>query len=171
MEVTSTFREAVKTQNVRKVRNRMCDSILIDPDFKLFKEMEKIALESMGEDVLYDEHDGQEFRQDESTWDDDYMNDLMLRAAAARRNTNFSRERLEHLKEVVNKLHPLTDEEREYRDAQKKAKQQKQTGVGAAAGAVAGGIVAVVVDAPVAAGVLAGAVIAGAATYIYTGKE
>lgn len=152
----------------------MCDSILIDPDFELFEKMEEIALESLGEDVLYDEHDGQEFRQDKSTWDDDYMNDLMMRAAVNRRNTNFSKERLEHLKEVVNKLHPLTDEEREYRDTQKKAKQQKQavgTAAGTIAGAVAGGVVATVMNVPVVAGVLVGAVITGGTVYIYTGKE
>ena len=102
------------------------------------------------------------------------MNDLMMRAAVNRRNTNFSKERLEHLKEVVNKLHPLTDEEREYRDTQKKAKQQKQavgTAAGTIAGAVAGGVVATVMNVPVVGGVLVGAVITGGTVYIYTGKE
>lgn len=168
MEVTNAFREAVKTEDVWKVRIMMSDSLLRDPEFKLFEKMKDIALESLEKDVLYDEHDGGSFLE-ESAWDDDYMHELLKHVVK-----NFSEERLEHLKKVINKLHPLSDEEREYIDAQKKAKQQKQavgTGIGAAAGAVAGGILAGVLDAPVVAGVLAGAAIAGAATYIYTGKE
>lgn len=165
MEVTNTFKEAVRTKEVLKVRIMMKDSLLVDPEFKLFDAMRRAADPLDKEGILYDEHDGRSFRE-ESAWDDDYMHELMVRVIR-----NFSKERLEHLKEVISKLHPLSEEEKKKLDAQKKARQQKQTVTGAAAGAVAGGILAGVLNAPVAAGVLAGAAIAGAATYIYTGKE
>jgi hypothetical protein len=52
---------------------------------------------------LYDHYDGRELVWDESTWNDDYMNKLMVQVVG-----NFSSERLTHLKEVICKLHPIT---------------------------------------------------------------
>lgn len=193
MAVTDTFRKAVKSNSTLDVRLMMEDSLITERTFTLFGEMEKIALAMDG---LYDEHDGKSFQMDKSTWNEDYMNKLMVEAVG-----NFSHERVDHLKEVVRYLRPVEEKaavpsrtsvnndgrskrakentqtkERDlsYQEQKKRDREEgkiiKVVG-GAAAGAVAGGIVAVVVDAPVAAGVLAGAVIAGAATYIYTGKE
>lgn len=191
MAITSTFREAVKSKSVRKVRIMMEDSLLVDPTFRKFEEMEKEA-ESM-KDILYDKHDGREFRRDKCTWDENYMNELMVQVIR-----NYSHERVDHLKEVVRYLRPVEEKAcgsfadkdgrsgREEGSTQTKERdlnyqeQKKRDGEegniikvagGAAAGAVAGGILAGVLDAPVAAGVLAGAVIVGVPAYIYTGKE
>ena len=194
MAITSIFKEAVKSKSVRKVRIMMEDSLLVDPTFMKFEEMEKEA--GSMKDILYDKHDGRELRQDKSTWDEDYMNELMVQVVG-----NFSHERLDHLKEVVRYLRPVEEKaavtsrtsvnndgrskrakenthtkERDlsYQEQKKRDREEgriiKVVG-GAAAGAVAGGILAGVLDAPVVAGVLAGAAIAGVATYIYTGKE
>lgn len=193
MAVTKTFKEAVKSNSVLDVRIMMKDSLITEPTFTLFGEMEKIASVMEG---LYDEYDGKSFQLDKSTWDDNYMNKLMVQVVG-----NFSHERLDHLKEVVRYLRPVEEKMAEtpkasvnndgrskrakenthtkecdlsYQEQKKRDREEgriiKVVG-GAAAGAVAGGILAGVLDAPVVAGVLAGAAIAGAATYIYTGKE
>ena len=76
----------------------MKDSLLVDPTFEQFHDMEKIA-SSM--DGLYDEHDGEELTKDRNQWDVDYMNRVMVSVVS-----NFSHERLDHLKEVVRYLRP-----------------------------------------------------------------
>ena len=58
MALTRAFYEAVETGNVRRVRIMMKDSLLVDPSFKEFMEMEKVAISMQG---LYDSHDGRSF--------------------------------------------------------------------------------------------------------------
>lgn len=98
MAVTNEFREAVAAQNIRRVRIMMKDGLLIDPTGGSFDEMAEAAEGLAG---LYDEHDGRELVEDESAWDDDYMDRLMVQAVG-----NFSHERLEHLKKVLRRLRP-----------------------------------------------------------------
>ncbi|WP_195514088.1 hypothetical protein [Turicibacter sanguinis] len=100
MTLTSSFYEAVKSGNVRVVRIMMKDSLLIDPSFGQFKKMEEAASSLQG---LYEAHDGRDF-QDESTWDDSYMNKLMVQVV-----NNFSRERVEHLQQVIHYLRPVSN--------------------------------------------------------------
>ena len=78
----------------------MKDSLLVDPTFELFHMMEKATASMVG---LYDEHDGEELIEDRNQWDVDYMNRVMVRVVS-----NFSHERLDHLKEVVRYLRPVT---------------------------------------------------------------
>lgn len=193
MAVTSVFMEAVKSNSIQKVRIMMKDSLLVDPTFAKYEEMERTALSMDG---LYDEHDGKSFRKDKNTWDDDYMNDLMVDVI-----WNFSHERLEHLKEVVHYLRPVKEkpasafsadhsrnnrkterdippkrnssyQEQKMRDMQEGNYRGAKAAAGAAAGAAIGGAVAFAVEAPVVAGALAGAAVAGTVTYIVTqGKE
>ena len=98
MSLTNAFYEAVKSGNVRRVRIMMQDSLLVDPTFTEFNAMEKEAASMAG---LYDEHDGKELIEDRSLWNDDYMDKVMVNVLS-----NFSHERLEHLKEVVRYLRP-----------------------------------------------------------------
>ena len=93
MALTNSFYEAVESNSVRRVRIMMKDSLLVDPTFLQFKEMEKAA---SGMGTLYDEHDGRDFKLTEDSWNDDYMNELMVQVVG-----NFSHERIEHLKEVL----------------------------------------------------------------------
>lgn len=188
MAVTNTFKEAVEAKSVRKVRIMMEDSLLIDPTFTEFKEMEKAAASMDG---LYDEHDGRSFKMDKNSWDDDYMNELMVQIIR-----NFSHERLNHLKDVVRYLRPVkenpasvhstnynansgktgesTSSKKEFTNYQEQKMRDMQEGnyrgtkvaVGTIVGAAIGGTVAVVVEAPVAAGALVGAAVVGTATYI-----
>ena len=96
MSLTEAFYEAVKNGNLLRVRIMMKDSLLIDPSFRQFEEMEKAA-SSMKD--LYQNHDGRKFETDKNLWNDEYMNTLMVQVIS-----NFSRERIKHLKDVVSYL-------------------------------------------------------------------
>lgn len=181
MALTSAFFEAVHSGNVRLVRIMMKDSLLVDPTFQEFKEMENAANSMRG---LYDRHDGRKFITDKKDWDDNYMDKLMVQVVS-----NFSHERVEHLKAVVRQLRPNVNASRSCRtpqaseegrthDASGKNKQNNyeeqkrldqregvylgaKVAAGAAAGAVAGGVVASLAGAPIIGGVAAGAVAGG----------
>lgn len=101
--VTHYFTDAVKSKNVLRIRIMMKDSLIYDPTFKDYKEMERLAADVQG---LYDKHDGRKFREDRTVWDDDYMNELMVQVV-----NNFSHERLAHLQEVVRYLRPINNKQ------------------------------------------------------------
>ena len=85
MAVTNTFREAVTSGEVLKVRIMMKNSLLLDLTFTEFNDMEKVASKLEG---LYDKHDGCIFNPNKETWDDAYMKKLMVEIL-----DNFSHER------------------------------------------------------------------------------
>lgn len=99
MALTQAFYDAVNSGNVRKVRIMMKNSLLFDPSFEQFNEMEREAKRRLNN--LYEKHDGRTFNNDKNSWNDDYMNQLMVQVIS-----NFSHERVEHLKEVVRTLRP-----------------------------------------------------------------
>lgn len=99
MALTNAFREAVNAGNVRRIRIMMKDSLLVDPTFKEFKEMENASASVEG---LYDIHDGREFELNKKSWDDNYMDKQMVQLVG-----NFSHERIQHVKEVVRYLRPV----------------------------------------------------------------
>lgn len=101
MAITETFKKAVTNNDVRKVRIMMEDSLLVDPTFHEFEQMSQLAKNMTG---LYEKHDGQIFEMDKSKWNDDYMNTLMVDVMF-----NFSHERLDHLKDVVHYLRPVSE--------------------------------------------------------------
>lgn len=177
MAVTNAFREAVSSGNTRGVRIMMKDSLLVDPTFSEFEEMARIA-QSMG--GLYDSHDGREFETDKASWNDAYMDKLMVQVVG-----NFSHERIAHLKEVVRYLHPApakpTQQDNSFHGSTKQHyspgpsssayHRQKDEDMrngriirvvgGATVGAVAGGAIAAVAGAT--SGTIAGAAVTGAA--------
>lgn len=180
MALTNAFYEAVQAGNVSRVRIMMQDSMLVDPTFDEFHAMEKAAASMDG---LYDEHDGKEFVEDKSLWDDEYMDQVMVKVLS-----NFSYERLDHLKDVVRYLRPVERKviaktetpavNHSYSNAPGSYKEEKRRaqengdylgvkiGTGAVIGAVVGGAIATVAEATTigtVAGVVAGAA-AGAAT-------
>lgn len=184
MALTSAFHEAVEEKNKLRIRIMMKDSLLVDPTFTQFGEMERAASSVEG---LYEPHDGREFKEDKEAWDDDYMNELMVQVVS-----NFSHERVNHLKEVVRRLRPVKNESKSGRPSgghgasgeekisyQEQKRRDQENGsyrgckiaAGAVVGAVAGGVVAAIVEAPVAVGALAGAAIAGGAVYMTMREE
>lgn len=184
MALTNSFYEAVKEGNVRRVRIMMKDSLLVDLTFTDFNNMEKAAHTMSG---LYDEHDGREFIVDPSQWNDDYMDKLMVQVV-----NNFSHVRIDHLKDVVRHLRPVTKatqsahtenrstytrnstsessyQKQKYRDQKNGDYLYAKIGVGTVAGAVVGGVISAIACAPAAGiigGIAAGAVVGGVTTAI-----
>lgn len=181
MALTNAFYEAVQSGNVRRVRIMMQDSLLVDPTFAEFNAMERVASSMAG---LYDEHDGNELIEDRNLWNDDYMDKVMVKVLS-----NFSHERIDHLKEVVRYLRPVakvvaskkeqtshqtysTTRKDSYEEEKRRCQERgdylgAKIGAGAVVGAAVGGVIASVAGAPVAGvigGVVAGAVVGGATT-------
>lgn len=181
MALTNAFYEAIKSGNVRRVRIMMKDSLLVDPTFAEFNAMEKAASSMAG---LYDEHDGKELIEDRNLWNDDYMDKVMVKVLS-----NFSHERIDHLKEVVRYLRPAaktvapkkeqtshqtynTTRKGSYEEEKRRCQERgdylgAKIGAGAVVGAAVGGVIASVAGAPAAGvigGVVAGAVVGGITT-------
>ena len=102
MALTNAFHEAVSTGNVRRVRIMMKDSLLVDPSFREFNEMERAAATMH---KLYDVHDGRALDENKEHWNKDYMDKLMVQLIG-----NFSKERIAHVKNIVQYLYPVTEE-------------------------------------------------------------
>lgn len=181
MALTKAFYTAVKEGKVRLVRIMMKDSLLLDPTFHLYKEMEKAAASMAG---LYDAHDGREFIEDSAEWSTEYMNRLLAQVV-----DNFSHERLDHLLKVVRHLNPVdtkttrTGYDPVPKSSYKAEKERCQkngdylgtkvvvgTGVGAVVGCGAGYAIASATELSVAGavtgGLAVGAVIGGAAAML-----
>lgn len=170
MAVTDAFRNDVSAGDVRGIRIMMKDSLLGDPTFIEFNDMSNLARNVSG---LYDEHDGRELISDRSVWNDDYMNKLMVQVIR-----NFSHERLDHLKEVVKYLRPVSVGTRQIppnRTYPRNRRDNSSRGVkiafGAGGGAVAGGVIAGISGGSVFIGALVGAVIVGGIAVFVTKEE
>ncbi len=181
MALTNAFYEAVNNENVRRIRIMMKDSLLVDPSFEEFREMERAAASVRG---LYDPHDGRAFETNKGKWDDNYMDRQMVQVIG-----NFSHERIEHLKEVVHALRPAAqgarktqrkndssprwNREQSYQEQKRRDQEDgrylgAKVAGGAVAGAVVGGAAAWAAGVTVVGGAAAGAVLGGAAAYLLT---
>lgn len=98
MALTKEFTEAVDNGKKIRVRIMLKDIMLVDPSLKTFDEMLAYADKNMPD--LYDQHDGEEFNNNSSAWDVDYMNQQMVSVV-----TNFSKERIDLLGKIVKKLY------------------------------------------------------------------
>ena len=105
MSISAKFKEAVSEKDKISVRIMLKDSLLIDKSFKDFADMSKYALEN-GLSDLYDGHNGKEFL-DESQWTEDYLNEEIVSLFR-----NFSKERIELLKQIISKLYPNVKEDK-----------------------------------------------------------
>lgn len=100
VSLPNAFVNAVNNKNVRSIRIMMKNSLLVDPTFREYDEMERAV--SKIPDVFVP-HDGKEFINDKSQWDEKYISLVMTQVIS-----NFSHERVDHLKEVVRYLRPST---------------------------------------------------------------
>lgn len=177
MALTNAFYEAVESGNVRRVRIMMKDSLLVDPTFREFKEMEKAGQLMQG---LYDTHDGREFEINKSEWDNNYLDKQMVQVVG-----NFSHERIGHLKDIVKHLlhveekietnrtsnqkqtrpsyttQNISYEEQKRRDQKDGRYLGAKVATGVAMGATVGGVVAHTAGVTVVGGAITGAVIGG----------
>lgn len=189
MALTKSFYEAVSEGNVLRIRIMMKDSLLVDPTFREFAEMEKETASIKG---LYDEHDGSAFNTNKETWNDEYMNILMVEVVE-----NFSHERIEHLKDVVRYLRPVKEntkttqssnnikyssnknenkqkisyQEQKRRDQRNGSYRGAKIGIGVVVGATVGGVVASAAEITVFGGIVVGATVGGVAVTIATSKR
>ena len=185
MKIGNNFRQAVEENNVSKIRIMMKDSLLVDPSFKEFDEMDRLASTVNG---LYDKHDEKVLKEDSRSWDEDYMNILLAQVTR-----NFSHERISHLKEVVKKLRPettlksptaterpkttfKTSESWSYHEQKKRDKKrgpirEVKVAGGAVVIAVVGAAVAATSGSSIILGAAAGAVVGGVVTAVATNGE
>lgn len=98
MAVTQEFMEAVQSGREMRVRIMLKDSLLVDPTLAQFEEMERYAVQQMGN--IYTEHDGEQLNFDVTAWDEDYLNRQMVAVVS-----NFSKERVELLQAMVQHLY------------------------------------------------------------------
>ena len=167
MAITGFFREAVKREDVLNLRIMMTNSLLVDPTFNEFNEMNDLVRGVKG---LYQDHDGRGFIFDKSAWNDDYMNKLMVQV-----ETNFSNERIDHLKKVIENLRPVAARQKQA-DQKPKDETRRPCDRGvkiagwASAGGIVGGTIAGIAGWSVFVGAITGVVISGAIAAI-TMKE
>lgn len=98
MALTSEFIDAVSNNKITRVRIMLKDIMLVDPSMNTFNEMVSYAEKNMT--ALYDQHDGEKLKKSTSDWTEDYMNQQMVSVV-----TNFSKERVAILKDIVKQLY------------------------------------------------------------------
>jgi hypothetical protein len=189
MIVAESINNAISEGDIKSIRLMMKNSLLVDPSFAEFDEMSRLAENVRG---LYDAHDGRDLSQDKYAWNDDYMNKLMVQVV-----DNFSHKRLDHLKEVVRYLRPVTVRQRRSTSTESKKSRQippnrpssserssyqgkrrqhehnhsSRIAAGSAVGAVAGGVIAGIAGGSVFIGAAAAAILAGFAVTVVTKGE
>ena len=98
MAVSQTFKNAVFARDLLKIRLLMCNELLLDPTFRSFSEMQK---EVEGISELYVPFDGSDLDTDSAKWNNSYLGLQQTKLVS-----NFCPERIEHVKEIIRKLHP-----------------------------------------------------------------
>lgn len=93
MALSETFRKALEQKDIRMVRIIIKDSLVVDPTFTEMEEMLREAARAQLD--LYDPHNGEELNRDREQWNKAYMDSQMTTLLR-----NFSRERLDLLKEI-----------------------------------------------------------------------
>lgn len=96
MALTREFREAVSQGNLLRVKIMLKDSLLVDTSFNQFNEMLNYAEQELGGIWVSDEEDNDVFSQSPEE----------LNTILAGLVNNFSKRRVIHLKEMINKLYP-----------------------------------------------------------------
>ena len=98
MNISQDFINAVAEKDLMMVHIMLKDSMVVDPTFKEFDTLLVYAENNLEE--LYDEHDGEVFSNDLSAWTKDYLAEQMVNVV-----TNFSKERVEFLKNICKHLY------------------------------------------------------------------
>lgn len=178
MSLPKAFIEAVNNREIRSIRIMMKNSLLVDPTFKEFNEM-NAAISNVPD--VYVPHNGKEFILDKSQWDEQYISRIMAQVIG-----NFSHERVDHLKDVVRYLRPApsavsnekvnrTSAETSVRRPKSEYQRQKERdqangnfrpqkiAIGAGIGAAAGAALTAIAGGPIILGAVGGAAV-GAGT-------
>lgn len=158
MNISQDFINAVAEKDLMMVHIMLKDSMVVDPTFKEFDTLLVYAENNLEE--LYDEHDGEVFANDLSAWTKDYLAEQMVNVV-----TNFSKERVEFLKNICKHLYSARAEkienERRTENSQKIQVTRKQVGTGLAIAGVASAVVGIAISKPLVIGVGVAAAVAG----------
>lgn len=134
MALTKDFMDAVESRKIIRVRIMLKDIMLVDPTMKMFDEMMEYASAKL--DNLFDEYDGETLKYDSSEWNEAYLNEQMVVVV-----NNFSKERIELLRNIVKYLYRAKadriNSETENKAASNITRRQIGTGVTIAGAAVA----------------------------------
>lgn len=142
MAITQEFRQAVQNKDTRMVRIMLKDSLVADPTFVEFNQMNVLAEANV--ENLYDEHDGEILKYETTEWTKDYMNGQMVDVVY-----NFSKVRIDLLKKICRHLYGsrVGQTEKQSRTSSTQVQfSKKQIGTGL----VAGGVVATAVGVAIA---------------------
>lgn len=186
MSLPKAFIEAVNNKEIRSIRIMMKNSLLVDPTFKEFNEM-NAAIFNVPD--VYVPHNGKEFILDKSQWDEQYISRIMAQVIG-----NFSHERVDHLKDVVRYLRPApsavanenvsrTSAEAPVRRTKSEYQRQgerdqangnfrpQKIAMGAGIGAAVGAALMAVVSGPIILGAVGGAAVGAGAAAVATKGE
>jgi len=144
MTITQEFREAVNNKDTRMVRIILKDSLVVDPTFAEFNQMNALAEANI--EALYDEHDGEVLKSETIAWTKDYMDEQMVQVVY-----NFSKERINLLKNICRQLYGQRASEIEKQRNTPLTQIQfsrKQVGTGLVVGGVATTVVGVAIAEP-----------------------
>lgn len=92
--LTSDFKAAISDKNIIRTKIMLKDSLIIDPTFVQFEEMLFYAKEHLPEILV--PFDGEQLENNKTKWNKNVMNDEMTQLIS-----NFSEERIDHLKKVI----------------------------------------------------------------------
>ncbi|MFR3728268.1 hypothetical protein [Lacrimispora sp.] len=165
MAITNEFREAVESGKKVRVRIMLKDMMLVDPTMRQFDEMLDFAIGKIPD--LYDEHDEEELKFNSSEWNEAYLNSQMVAVVS-----NFSKERVDLLRNMVKYLYRNKAEHIRSNETYKpnSSISRKQIGIGVTAVGAAAAVAGICVHqgALIAGGVVVAAVGVG---IILTDKE
>jgi hypothetical protein len=141
MAINAGFVKAVSEGRLREVYQRISDIMPIDPSLHEQDEMLKYAEEKLPN--LYQKHNGEELKAEISDWTNDYYDDERYRL-----EKNFSRERLNLLRDMTKHRYADTikyraeEENERQRQAQKQRTESAITTKQAGSAAIVVGVVA-----------------------------
>lgn len=93
MSVSMEFKNVVENGSITAVRSYLANYLVGEDDFQLFDEALTYAKSKIS---VLQEHDGQEFSADKTSWSSEYLSELLVAVVS-----NFSQQRIDHIKEVV----------------------------------------------------------------------
>lgn len=141
MSVSEKIKQSVASKDIRAVRDGLWSCIVLDPNLtKSFADCWAYCKDNgISEDELYEKHDNRPMS--------DEISDENFSQLCGQLSTNFSKERLDKIKEIGRKLYPLEEDKspRKEESLVDMIQEKKEIICGAVAGAVigrvAGGVV------------------------------
>lgn len=155
MSISEELKKDVAEKNISAIRNDLLGNIPFDLNFsKDFKESLDYCLKNgISDDLLYVEHDGRELSDEVSKSNFDNLH--------AQLRTNFSKERLEKIKEIGRKLYPVKEEKPVSQNPYKSTETHRQTTASSSSGESGDSGLLLAVGAGILIGAIGGGILGG----------